>query len=187
MDRLADLEILPPARKRSNARYLASIRDQGTKQEIVFTGRERLRSFNLERAKWSPGEKHCDGVVAGTVDGESVVCFVELKGTHDEKAMEQLASAVDHFHPAGRTGDPRSHGDDHHDRWAAGDDAWAHMPPATHQVVGIAISFHRVVRDPPSFRSLGGKRVGLVAVQVARERNQAVVAFDRFLRDNGLL
>jgi len=26
-----------------------------------------------------------------------------------------------------------------------------------------------------------------VAVQVARERNQAVVAFDRFLRDNGLL
>ena len=177
-------------RRHSRDRYLASVRDRRTRQEIIFTSRERLRSFDLEdpeRAGWREGEKHCDGLVVGSVEGESVVCFVELKGTHDDRAIEQIAGAVDHFHPTSRAGGARGDGDAHHDRWAAGEDSWPHMPPADHRVVGVAISFHRVSRTPPTFRALGGKTVRVVAVQVTRERNQAVVPLEQLLRNNGLL
>jgi hypothetical protein len=190
VDSLTALEVPAPTlpgRRTSRDRYLASVRDRRTQQEIIFTSRERLRSFDLEQAPWRDREKHCDGLVVGSVDGESIVCFVELKGTHDERAMDQLAGTVDHFHPAGRQGAARAHGDEHHDRWSAGEDTWAHMPSADHRVVGVAIGFHRVPRAPPTFNTLGGKNVGVVAVQVARERNQAVVSLEQVLRNNGLL
>ncbi len=192
MRELSPLVCAPPTLSKreqlEGAECYASVRDARTGQEIVFASSGEILAFDLEKTNWAHGEKHSDGVVVTRLDSGWIVCFVEIKGAHSDVAFKQLHGAIKHFHPAQRSGDARSHGDEHHDSWSAGRDTWDSMPDRSHLVVGIAVSFHRVPRPPPTRDMvLGSKKVKVCAVQVVRERNRAVRDFSEILTSNGLL
>lgn len=189
MDDLAPLcEAVPKHLRPKGAKFCARVRDRRTSQEVVFTSNEEISAFDLERAIWASGCKHCDAVIIALVDASPLVCFVEIKGSWDQKAIAQIHGAATHFHPAGRSGKTRTHGDDHHDRWSDGGDPIDPMPATTHPVVGLAIGFHHVPRPPPSQDvTLGAKRLRVRAIQISRQHhNLAILDFKDLLRRNGL-
>jgi hypothetical protein len=182
-------------------RFAAAIEDRKTKQTVVVTSGEPITAYALDdddRRWWTAGEKHPDSVLVASWDGEPCVIFVELTGTVKlrEKAGQivdpmvrkaaQIDAGVDHFHPSGRSGGARSHGDDHHDRWQAGEDLPTSVPARSHRVAGVVIGFHQQARTPLGPKLFHGHRVPrLVWSPVPSTRNRAVIEFGDLARQLG--
>jgi hypothetical protein len=182
-------------------RFAAAIEDRKTKQTVVVTSDEPITAYALDdddRRWWTAGEKHPDSVLVASWDGEPCVIFVELTGTVKlrEKAGQivdpmvrkaaQIDAGVDHFHPSGRSGGARSHGDDHHDRWQAGEDLPTPVPARLHRVAGVVIGFHQQARTPLGPKLFHGHRVPrLVWSLVPSTKNRAVIEFGDLARQLG--
>ncbi|WNG62267.1 hypothetical protein F0U59_51885 [Archangium gephyra] len=189
------------------ARHAVEIREPKSNQALVITSREPLAAYQLDleekgvkESKWVEGENHPDGVVLGRIGIRTYVCFIELKSSMKirkdkkpppaEHALEQLKGGIEHFHPFEATGRDRSHGDEHHDEWRAGEDALDFLPDADHEVIGIAVGFRHAPRPPPlaPLLNMGDKRVMRVVVPIhGAQANQATIPFDDLLRRAGIL
>jgi hypothetical protein len=182
---------MEPAASTHEARFAASVEDPKTKQTVIVTSDEPITAYSLDdddRRWWTEGEKHPDSVLVASWDGAPCVIFVELTGTVKlrKKAGKledpmirkaaQIDAGIEHFHPAGRSGAARSHGDDHHDRWAAGDDLPTPAPTRSHRVAGVVLGFHQQARTPLGPATFHGQRVPrLVWSPVPSTRNRAVI------------
>ncbi len=200
MDRLSSLAVgAPEGFKRKKGEYVVEIRDERTMQSIVITHDEPLAGYHLDVAEANWGdENHPDGVVVGELGGEAWVCFIEMKGTMKakedkadpaEKALEQLAGGVLHFHPEGMGTPNASHGGTHHNAWADGSDPLDVRPSKNHRVIGIAVGFRQVPRPPPMRPlKIGPTRVSLRVVQISsNERNSVRLSFKDLLKHAGHL
>jgi len=186
-------------------RHAVEIREPKSRQVLIITSREPLAAYKIdlqekgEETKWGEGEEHPDSVVLGRLGARTYVCFVELKASmqprgkkktpHADHALEQLRGGIDHFHPFEATGGNRSHGDEHHDAWRSGEDPLEFLPDAEHEVIGIAVGFRQMPRQPPSASLLnrGGKRVMRVVVPIhGAQNNRATIGFDELLKRAGL-
>ena len=122
----------------------------------------------------------------------SIVCFVELKTTlkakkdddRVEHALLQVQAAIEHFHPEGRSGGTRNHGDDHHDEWATGSDPIAVVPEPEHEVIALVVTFRSLPRRAPEApRKLGSKTLYRAVVQVSPAvMNRAETTFSQLVR-----
>jgi hypothetical protein len=190
-----------PAPSVKGVRFAAAVEDPKTKQTVVVTSDEPITAYALDddaRRWWKDGEKHPDSVLVASWDGDPCVIFVELTGTVKlrEKAGQivdpmirkaaQIDAGIEHFHPSGRSGAARSHGDDHHDRWGAGEDLPAPVPARSHRVAGVVIGFHQQARTPLGPRTFHGQRVPrLVWSPVPSTRNRAVIKLADLARQLG--
>jgi hypothetical protein len=192
-----------PAPSIQGARFAAAIEDRKTGQTVVVTSDEPITAYALdddddERRWWKDGEKHPDSVLVASWDGEPCVIFVEITGTVKlkEKARQvvdpmdrkaaQIDAGVEHFHPAGRSGATRSHGDAHHDRWEAGEDLPTPVPAKSHRVAGVVLGFHQQARTPLGPKTFYGHRVPrLVWSPVPSTRNRAVIQLADLARQLG--
>ena len=193
--------LMEPAVSIREARFAASVEDPKTKQTVFVTSDEPITAYALDdddRRWWTEGEKHPDSVLVASWDGDPCVIFVELTGTIKlrKKAGEivdpmirkaaQIDAGIEHFHPAGRAGAARSHGDDHHDRWAAGDDLPTPAPARSHRVAGVVLGFHQQARTPLGPMTFHGQRVPrLVWSPVPSARNRAVIRLADLARQLG--
>lgn len=183
------------------ARFAAAVEDPKTKQRVVVTSDEPITAYALDdddRRWWKDGEKHPEAVLVASWDGEPCVIFVELTGTvklrkqgdkvvdpMDRKAA-QIDAGIEHFHPSGRSGAARSHGDDHHDRWGAGEDLPEPVPARSHRVAGVVIGFHQQARTPLGPKLFHGQRVPrLVWSPVPSSRNRAEIPIADLARQLG--
>lgn len=200
---LAPLREGEPARKGRG--YRAVVKDDKTGQQITITSAEPIAAYALddEARKWwqdADGERRPDAVVLARASAHSYVIFVELTHsmrprTHRRdprprdpalRKMEQLQSAIDHFHPQGRGGGERTHGDEHHDRWAAGEDEPDPLPAKEHRVGGIVLSFHLEARSLPLMTQMGGRTVKRVVWSpVPSSRQQAEITLEQLLGQFG--
>ncbi len=170
--------------------------EQRTKQVLTIIHDDELVTYQIDDPNdpRPEGERMPDGVVLAQVGDRSIVCFVELKTTmkpkegeeEDDRAvrgLSQVDSAVDHFHPFGRSGKPRSHGDDHHDAWRDGNDDIEFLPGRAHEVVAIAATFRSPPRRPPEPpRQVGTKKVIRAVVHVhPATNNKAELTLKRLL------
>jgi hypothetical protein len=103
-----------------------------------------------------------------------------------ERALQQSQQGVQHFCPTARAGGERSHGDEHHDRWAAGDDLLPVMPDGAHRVVAATISFRQGGRLPPTAVTHAGKEVLFLSMQVQNRFNRAELSIEEFCQRLGL-
>lgn len=201
MERLSELRSLRP--RRPARRGESAVEIHGTTpragrpaprdpQVLTITHDDELTAYQLDDddVAWESESKRPDGVVLGTLDGVSVVCFIELKTTlkADEdravKALAQVESALTHFHPSERAGRPRSHGDEHHDRFTSGDDELEVHPARDHRVLALGVTFRALPRLPP-VRPLrmGDRDVLRAVIQVSPAKmNRAEVSFRRLLQ-----
>jgi hypothetical protein len=184
MEELAPLREDEPKGRGSRGKYRALIEDAKTQQEVLIVSDEPLAAYALddENRKWwldTDDEKRPDAVLLAHHQGHSYVIFIDLtysmkprvhqadkKGSTKAVAkdpsvrkMEQLQSALDHFHPAARSASARTHGDEHHDRWAAGQDQPDPLPAREHRVGGIVLSFHHQARVLPLVTQMGERTV----------------------------
>ena len=118
--------------------WLVEIRDPKTKQSLLIEQDEPVEAYvfvdpevrvrtRRGAPRWQPGERHADGLLVGELDGETWVCFVELKGSLEHKdpakgapadrGLDQLEGSARHFHPLQGT-----RGREHHDAFADGSD-----------------------------------------------------------------
>lgn len=196
---LREPDLKPP----KGARYAARVRDPKTKQELVVTSAEPIAAYCLDddhRVPWPHGEGHTDAVLIAELDGSPVVLFIELtqslqlakkRGSQVEvdpmvRKTKQLDGAVAHFHPAARTGAVRSHGDEHHDAWASGEDVLPLLPDAEHRVGAMVIGFHQQARTPLGAAVVGGRTVKrAVWSPVPSSRLSGTVAFRDLTRQLG--
>jgi hypothetical protein len=199
VDRIALLA--EPALSLRGVRFAASIEDRKTKQTVVVTSDEPITAYALDdddRRWWKDGEKHPDSVLVASWDGAPCVIFVELTGTVKlrQKAGQtvdpmvrkaaQIDAGIEHFHPSGRSGTVKSHGDEHHDRWMAGDDLPAPLPPRSHRVAGVVLGFHQQARTPLGPKTFHGQRVPrLVWSPVPSTRNRAEIRLADLARQLG--
>lgn len=160
--------------------YSARICDQKSGQILVVTSdAEPFVVYMLDDpgVPWPPGTK-CPEAVLITGDW---VCFIELKGTvrgeqRAPRALDQLASGVAHFAPLGRRGEAPGHGDEHHDRWSAGQDLLSVMPDTEHMVSCVIVTFSGAARVPHQTATVAGKRVAWMATQIAGSRQEATIS-----------
>jgi hypothetical protein len=195
MDHLLSLRVLSPGQvERHSWRY--TLADPRTEQKLTLESQEGdFGLFQLDQS-W-PGrgeEKSPDGVLVTSQPEADIVLFIELKTTmkndpeRHQRAMTQLEAGVQHFAPAGRAGEPRSHGDEHHDRWAQGDDLPSPPPGREHRVAAAAVVFRQVPRVPPHWKTVCGKRVLFVTVQLHQTAPNEARSSDRELcKKAGLL
>lgn len=164
---LADYRAAAPSVKEKPKRgtWLVEIRDAKTKQSLlvehdqpiaayVFPDPETLPRGRRGTSLWAEGERHAEGVLVGEIDGESWVCFVELKGSLEHKnaakqspaehALDQLEGSARHFHPTSG-----SVGREHHDRFADGSDGLEVQPSRNHRVVGLLVVLRRCPMPRP--------------------------------------
>lgn len=178
MERLSELE--SPAvvdRKKSKQERVVQLSETKSRQVLVVTNDDELAAYQLDTEGRRDGEKMADGVLLGRLGDRTIVCFVELKshlrteeGTEDPsaRALAQLASATQHFHPFGRGGGEHAHGDDHHDAWRDGEDELAVRPASDHEVIELVVAYRAVPRrpaEPP--RRVGATLVHRKVVQVS--------------------
>jgi hypothetical protein len=171
MKKLSELRTPRPPKKGSpRATHAVQIEGGRSGQILVVTSDEPLVAYQLDDSnlKWPDGVRKPEGVLLGELDGQSYVVFVELKASDDPDkgkkgkmvdATEQLQSMIEHFHPYGRFGGSRRHGDEHHDRWRDGEDLLEVMPRSDHRVVGLALFRRLGVRTPPVLRRVGDREV----------------------------
>ncbi|HYO51468.1 hypothetical protein [Archangium sp.] len=172
MEKLSELRALrPPKKGGPNASYAVQIEGGRSGQILVVTSDEPLVAYQLddpEHLTWPEGIRKPEGVLIGELDGQSYVVFVELKASDDPEkgkkgkmvdATEQLQSMIEHFHPYGRSGGRRRHGDEHHDRWRSEEDVLEVMPKREHAVVGLALFRRLGGRTPPVVQRVGGRDV----------------------------
>ena len=114
MDVLSAFRVGPPKGRNPTKRLsIVEISDKRTRQSLVIEHDGAIDAFNFDvpEAGWREGEAHPDGVVVGDVDGEVIVCFVELTGrltddpgskeTPAEHKLRQIEGVARHFHPDG--------------------------------------------------------------------------------------
>jgi len=191
MDLLSQLPSYQPDRPGCRGENAGEIRETKTGQVMTITHDDHIATYQLdvEGVERPLGDKMADGVLLAQVDDRSLVCFIELKATTKqevkrvERAHAQLESAVEHFHPYGRSGEARSHGDDHHDAWRDHKDEVTFMPDKAHEVIEMAITFRALPRLPPmAARVVGNKKVFRAAVQVhGAQRHRVSVTLRRLL------
>jgi hypothetical protein len=195
METLSTQPSYESAGKRKRGQEAWELREEKSGQTLAVTHDEPLVAYQLDVGERPEREKMADGVLIGELGGQSIVCFVELKstlkqpvddpGTPDrtERALSQLEAAVAHFHPAGRAGGSRAPGDDHHDAWTSGDDALTVMPTASHEVLGVVVTYRSLPRRPPEApRQVGPTVVRRAVVQVSpATMNRAATTFSRLL------
>jgi hypothetical protein len=196
-----------PIRPPKGTRHAVLVRDRKTGQAVTIASEEPLVAFELDderRAWWKAGEPHTDAVVIAKWNGEPVIVFVELtvsvqlkvkKATGSgaapvedpiDRKQRQIDGIIGHFHPAGRTGGTRTHGDGHHDAWRDGRDLPTILPSADHRVGAIVLGFHQQARDPLGPIRVGGRAVPrAVWSPVPNDRNRASVAFRRIAAQLG--
>ncbi len=188
--------------------WQVEIRDLKTRQVLIVSHDEPLAAYwfvDSEKGEtaaadgvgllnWGPEERRPDGLLIGAMAGQDWACFVELKSSLEHKdpkkavpaehALDQVASAAKHFHPAAG-----SHGRAHHDRWADGSDPLEVVPHKDHRVVGLVVALRRVPRPPPRRAlELGETKVPLRTVQLPMsERNCGQTTFTELLRHAGVL
>jgi hypothetical protein len=164
---IADYRASPPVvrEKPKKGIWLVEIRDAKTRQSLlvehdepidayVFPDPETLPRKERGASLWASGERHAEGVLVGELDGQSWVCFVELKGSLEhkraakqapaERALDQLEGSARHFHPASG-----SLGREHHDQFADGSDELEVRPSKRHHVVGLLVALRRSPMPPP--------------------------------------
>jgi len=170
MERLSDLPAPRPKKGTSGSRYAVQLDGGRSGQVLVVTSDEPLVAYQLDHPSvaWPHGIRKPEGVLIGELDGRSYVVFIELKASDDPDkgkkgkvvdADEQLRSIIEHFHPYGRSGEARRHGDEHHDRWSDGEDELEVMPSPEHAVVALALFRRLVARTPPIVRRVGSREV----------------------------
>lgn len=204
---IADHRAPPPegVGKPRKGTWLVEIRDAKTMQSLVVEHDEPIDAYvfpdpetrpRTERTAslWVEGERHAEGVLIGELDGESWVCFVELKGSLEhkdakkgapaERALDQLEGSARHFHPT-----PGSPGREHHDLFADGSDELEVQPSKLHHVVGLVVALRRIPRPPPRRALvLGATEVPLRTVVLsAAERNRTRTSFRELLRAAAVL
>jgi hypothetical protein len=155
------------------------VRDPKTKQElrVTCTDDDDVAVYTLDEGEPGPdGVGTPEAVLVGTSRAQSFVLFVELTQSFKPRAhrrkpvpvdpaprkMKQLQDAIDHFHPRGKAGGARCHGDEHHDAWQRGDDLPYADVSHDHWVGGIAIGYDHEARSlPPPHVVMNGKLVKL--------------------------
>lgn len=86
--------------------WLVEIRDVKTRQSLlvehdepidayVFPDPETMPRMRRGASLWADGERHAEGVLVGELDGESWVCFVELKGSLEHLAPWGASTTID--------------------------------------------------------------------------------------------
>jgi hypothetical protein len=180
MDLLAHCPLAPSVTPGRRGVHTAVITDRKTKQTLIVTSEESFIVHMLDdpAVEWTEGSPRPDAVLIT----DSWVCFLELKGTvHDgvdgrrrgAHAMGQLEHGAAHFAPVGRTGEAPTHGDTHHDQWAATDDPLAVMPRKDHVVSGVVVTFAGQSRVPSAMTLVAGKPFTRMVIQIAGRRQQA--------------
>jgi len=104
--------------------------------------------------------------------------------------VAQVRAGAQHFAPTGRRGEPRGHGDDHHDAWTRNDDLPSVLPGGDHHVAGVAVVFRQLARQmPPPAETIAGKVVPFATVQPSSrlELNKVSVDFRQLLADAHVL
>lgn len=192
MDRISTLPSYAVVGKERRGHFSAELREEKSGQVLAVTHDEALVAYQLDDNGRPEGEKMADGVILGRLKQRSIVCFVELKTTlkakegedRVERALLQVQAAVEHFHPVGRSGGTRNHGDDHHDEWASGSDPIAVVPEPEHEVIALVVTFRSLPRRAPEApRKLGNKTIYRAVVQVSPAvMNRAATTFGELLR-----
>lgn len=209
MKELRALRIANESPPPKGSRYAVCVADPKTPQAVVIASDEPLEGFVLDDPdlyEWPEGEAHPDAVVIGELDGERVVVFLELTqsvkvrvkakrgaaaGETEEvdpitRKTRQIDGGAAHFHPSHRTGGSKTHGDEHHDRWAAGADLPDLAPDRHHRVGGLVIGFHQSARAPVGPTLVGGVRVPrAVWSPVPSSRGHAEITFRDVARQLG--
>jgi len=200
---LQEPSIKPPA----GARHAVLIRDLKTKQEVTVTSDEPLVAFALDddgRRWWTEGEPRTDAVVIARWNGVPTVVFIDLTASVQLKKRSatstgeavvedpiirkerQLDGIVAHFHPSGRTGGPRTGGDDHHDAWRDGEDRPPILPSTDHRVGALVLGFHQQARERLGPKLVGGRSVArAVWSPVPNSRLRATVDFRQIAEQLG--
>gem|GEM_PF-5249778 len=129
----------------------------GAKREKIVINGDNVCVYALDVPEWGE-DVRADGLVIGKRrNGESWVCFVEMKSKGENKARQkavyQLLNTVWHFSyrrvcdgcvRMDQEGNPAPwHGDYHHQQWEAGEDQLTIMPDAEHRVVALIIAHRR--------------------------------------------
>ena len=210
MDALLQLESCPtpPPRGRATGgptprrRHCVEVKDPKTKQTLRVWSNFPLQAFILDDGMGSQteGEKVPDAVIVGEAPSGSFVLFVDLtmsmrprkkKGADaptdpcDHK-FAQLLDGIRHFHPVGRSGGNRVHGDDHHDAWSRQEDLPVISIGAAHRVGGLGIGFHHAARVLPKQEWMGGKLVRRAVWSPVRSgRGEAEVTLEQIFRNLG--
>lgn len=205
MDELLPLRDPPESRPPTGFAHAVRIHDPKTHQEVLLASAEPLELFALddeERRWWGEHEAHPEAVVVAELEGNPIVVFIELtqsmrprlKKTGGARALvdpmerkvRQLDAAARHFHPFGRTGAARTHGDEHHDRWRDGMDQPSVLPRTGHRVGGLVLGFHQTARTPVGPTTIGGVRVArAVWSPVPSTRGRAEIALADVARQLG--
>lgn len=184
---------------------LVEIRDAKTRQSLlvehdepivayVFQDPETLPPERRGASLWAEGERHADGVLVGEIDGESWVCFIELKSSLEhkkaqrqspaERALDQLEASARHFHPS-----PDSAGQQHHEQFVDGTDELEIQPSRRHRVVGLLVVLRRIPRPVPRRAlDLNQMEVPLRVVQLSMSsRGQTRTSFRNLLQNAAVL
>jgi hypothetical protein len=84
-------------------------------------------------------------------------------------------------------GGARTHGDEHHDRWAAGDDALLPLPAKLHAVAGLIVVFRAGSRVLATSQTILGREIlfGMLKVDQV-DYNRAEVSLERVLEVAGI-
>jgi len=171
--------------------YRGAIVDRRTNQRLEFAGDDPFVAITLDdnSVEWNTGKKP-DGVLIVDIDGITWVCFIEMKGISDtERAFQQLEGGARHFCPNGRSGGARTHGDEHHDAWTAGEDKLHVMPTNDHRTIGVFVTFRALPqRIPQPPLQIANSSFVRSAVQVSKKKpNWAEVSPRALLRKAGVI
>lgn len=184
MDALPKVAHAPEKEKNTASVTRVEIKDGS--QSLVVEHDGALSGWNIdEESLWEEGEARTDGLVIGDLDGEVVVCFVELTGNLQDKPykpnetmaqhkLRQLDSVVDHFHPSGRGTSDANHGAVHHDAFASGADPVSPLPSPHHRVIAIVAANRLQTRLPTPPRPLGVNSTVVRQFRVLPKRGNGV-------------
>jgi hypothetical protein len=180
-----------PAAQYVRGAFRGALVDPRSQQRLEFVGDDPFVVISLDHStvEWDTG-KRPDGVLIVELDGVTWVCFVEMKGKlREERAFAQLKGGAEHFGPSSRAGGRRSHGDEHHDAWAAAKDLVSPLPSKGHRVIGLFVTFRAVARIPPRPPALvAGRPIAMRAVNVPKKKpNRAEIDPRKLLREAGVL
>lgn len=192
MDRLECFLAGPPAGRKATKRVsIVEIRDERTRQSLVIEHDGPLNGYAVDvpGAGWQEGEAHTDGVVIGDLDGQVVVCLIELTGrigdeqpqpgreSSAQHKLRQVEGCARHFHPLERGTDKANHGAVHHDAFAGGDDAVFPMPASDHRVLGIVVATRMGARAAIPPLRIGKSTVERQFRQVSQQQGRATISF----------
>jgi hypothetical protein len=201
MELLSTCPVLGPAKKSKVVReyWIVDKKDAAdTRRDpltlIVTSDHHDFVIYTLDRAETEWEGKRPEAVLVADLVTCQLVCFLELKATMKgdpevyRRAKEQVTGGIRHFCPEGRQGGPRTHGDEHHDRFAAGADALLVVPAKDHLVRGVSIALRQAPPRPlPTRELIGGKDIDFLLISVPAEGfNRARLTLEELCRKVGV-